>query len=133
MSIVTPHHLPQFVRVAETARASVTFFLDGVPVQALAGDTLLTAILTQQRHVRCSEFSDGPRAGFCLIGACQDCWVRSEDGTRLRACSTPLREGMRVLTRNDVHSDVDNEAANNTTTDVTTDATTDASNKAEAQ
>ncbi|GAB6850701.1 (2Fe-2S)-binding protein [Paraburkholderia kururiensis] len=129
MSIVTPLHLPQFVRVAETARASVTFFLDGVPVQALAGDTLLTAILTQQRHVRRSEFSDAPRAGFCLIGACQDCWVRSEDGTRLRACSTPLREGMRVLTRNDVHndahSDVDNEAAN--------DATTDASNKAEAQ
>lgn len=133
MSIVTPHHLPQFVRVAETARASVTFFLDGVPVQALAGDTLLTAILTQQRHVRRSEFSDMPRAGFCLIGACQDCWVRSEDGTRLRACSTPLREGMRVLTRidvhNDVHSDVDNEAANNATTD----ASSDASNEAEAQ
>lgn len=129
MSIVTPHHLPQFVRVAETARASVTFFLDGVPVQALAGDTLLTAILTQQRHVRRSEFSDAPRAGFCLIGACQDCWVRSEDGTRLRACSTPLREGMRVLTRIDVHSDVDNEAAN----DATTDAATDASNEAEAQ
>lgn len=129
MSIVTPHHLPQFVRVAETARASVTFFLDGVPVQALAGDTLLTAILTQQRHVRRSEFSDMPRAGFCLIGACQDCWVRSEDGTRLRACSTPLREGMRVLTRIDVHNDVDNEAANNATTD----ASSDASNEAEAQ
>ncbi|WP_199540861.1 (2Fe-2S)-binding protein [Paraburkholderia kururiensis] len=133
MSTVTPHHSPQFVRVAETARASVTFFLDGVPVQALAGDTLLTAILTQQRHVRRSEFSDAPRAGFCLIGACQDCWVRSEDGTRLRACSTPLREGMRVLTRIDVHNDVDNEAANDATTDAATDASSDASNEAEAQ
>ncbi|RAR51548.1 2Fe-2S iron-sulfur cluster protein [Paraburkholderia unamae] len=99
MSTVTPHPLAQFVRVAETARASVTFVLDGVEVEALAGDTLLTAILTQQRHVRRSEFSGAPRAGFCLIGACQDCWVRSEDGTRLRACSTPLREGMRVRTR----------------------------------
>ncbi|CAG9253426.1 (2Fe-2S)-binding protein [Paraburkholderia unamae] len=99
MSTITPHPLAQFVRVAETARASVTFVLDGVEVEALAGDTLLTAILTQQRHVRRSEFSGAPRAGFCLIGACQDCWVRSEDGTRLRACSTPLREGMRVRTR----------------------------------
>ncbi|WP_322034071.1 (2Fe-2S)-binding protein [Paraburkholderia sp. J76] len=99
MSTATPLHPAQFVRVAETARASVSFVLDGVEVEALAGDTLLTAILTHQRHVRRSEFSTEPRAGFCLIGACQDCWVRSEDGTRLRACSTPLREGMRVITR----------------------------------
>ncbi|WP_246791809.1 (2Fe-2S)-binding protein [Burkholderia perseverans] len=90
---------PQLVRVAETDRARVPFVLDGVAVEALAGDTLLTAILTRQRHLRDSEFGDGPRAGFCLIGACQDCWVRTEDGTRLRACSTPLREGMRVVTR----------------------------------
>ena len=105
MSTVTPHSLPQFVRVAETARASVSFVLDGVEVKALAGDTVLTAILTQQRRVRQSEFSGEPRAGFCLIGACQDCWVRCEDGTRLRACSTPLREGMRVLTRSGLHNE----------------------------
>jgi predicted molibdopterin-dependent oxidoreductase YjgC len=101
MSTVTPLSHAQFVRVAETARASVSFVLDGIEVEALAGDTLLVAILTQQRHARRSEFSGEPRAGFCLIGACQDCWVRSEDGTRLRACSTPLREGMRISTRVD--------------------------------
>ncbi|MDR3099259.1 MAG: (2Fe-2S)-binding protein [Paraburkholderia sp.] len=99
MSTATPFPHAQFVRVAETARASVSFVLDGVEAEALAGDTLLTAILTQQRQVRHSEFSGEPRAGFCMIGACQDCWVQSEDGTRLRACSTPLREGMRVRTR----------------------------------
>jgi D-hydroxyproline dehydrogenase subunit gamma len=105
MSTVTPPLHSQFVRVAETARASVSFVLDGVEVKALAGDTLLTAILTQQRHVRSSEFSGEPRAGFCLIGACQDCWVRGEDGTPMRACSTPLREGMRVMTRIDLHNE----------------------------
>ncbi|NIF72282.1 (2Fe-2S)-binding protein [Burkholderia sp. Ap-962] len=89
---------PQLIRVAETRRASLSFVLDGVAVEALAGDTLLTAILTQQRHLRVSEFGDGPRAGFCLIGACQDCWVRDEGGARLRACSTLVREGMRVVT-----------------------------------
>ncbi|WP_036019437.1 (2Fe-2S)-binding protein [Paraburkholderia mimosarum] len=109
MSTATPHSLAQFVRVAETARARVSFFLDGVEVEGLAGDTLLTAILTQQRHLRRSEFSGEPRAGFCLMGACQDCWVRSEDGRRLRACTTPLREGMRVLMRFDMDCEL-NEA-----------------------
>lgn len=87
------------MRVAETQRKPLRFFLDGHEVTALQGDTLLTAVLTQQRRVRDSEFSGAPRAGFCLIGACQDCWMRTEDGKRLRACSTLVTEGMRVLTR----------------------------------
>jgi predicted molibdopterin-dependent oxidoreductase YjgC len=90
---------PQFLRVAETRRAPLHFFLDGQRVAALQGDTLLTAVLMQQRRVRESEFSGAPRAGFCLIGACQDCWMRAEDGTRVRACSTLVTEGMRVLSR----------------------------------
>jgi D-hydroxyproline dehydrogenase subunit gamma len=91
-------HLKQLVRLTEAQRAPVTFVLDGAPAQALAGDTLLTAILTTQRHLRHSEFSGQPRAGFCLIGACQDCWVRDENGRRMRACSTRIEEGMRVIT-----------------------------------
>ncbi|MBN3800834.1 (2Fe-2S)-binding protein [Burkholderia sp. Ac-20392] len=88
----------QFVRVAERERAAIAFTLDGHPAQALAGDTVLTAILVAQRRVRVSEFSGLPRAGFCLIGACQDCWVRTEAGARVRACSTPIADGMRIVT-----------------------------------
>ncbi|MBN3726766.1 (2Fe-2S)-binding protein [Burkholderia sp. Ac-20379] len=106
----TPLPTPQLVRVAETARPRLPFVLDGAPVEALAGDTVLTAILTQQRRVRVSEFGDGPRAGFCLIGACQDCWVREESGARLRACSTPLRAGMRIVTTAVVSASADGEA-----------------------
>lgn len=90
---------PQFVRIAETRRASVSFFLDGREAQALAGDTVLTAVLLLQRFVRHSEFNDEPRAGFCLIGACQDCWLHTEAGERIRACSTPIVAGMRLVTR----------------------------------
>jgi predicted molibdopterin-dependent oxidoreductase YjgC len=93
---VTRH---QFIRLAETNRTSVSFYLDGTEVSALVGDTVLTAILSNQRHVRHSDFSGEPRAGFCLIGACQDCWVRCEDGKRLRACSTPIAAGLRLLTQ----------------------------------
>ena len=92
-------HEPQFIRIAEAQREPLRFYLDGREVSALQGDTLLTAVLMQQRRVRESEFSGAPRAGFCLIGACQDCWMRTEDGKRLRACSTLVTEGLRVLTR----------------------------------
>jgi predicted molibdopterin-dependent oxidoreductase YjgC len=89
----------RFVRLAETGRAAVQIRIDGQPAQALAGDTLLVALLTHGKRVRDSEFGDGTRAGFCLMGACQDCWVWSERGERLRACSTPVQAGMAVLTR----------------------------------
>lgn len=96
---VSPTCEAQFVRIAETRREPLHFYLDGRKVSALQGDTLLTAVLMQQRRVRDSEFSGAPRAGFCLIGACQDCWMRTEDGKRLRACSTLVTAGLRVLTR----------------------------------
>lgn len=86
------------VRLAETGRRPVTFFLDGRRCEALTGDTVLTAILTAAPAVRRSEFGPGMRAGFCLMGACQDCWVWPEQGPRLRSCSTPVAEGMRLLT-----------------------------------
>ena len=92
------HDEAQFVRLAEAERAPVFFTLDGVPASALEGDTVLTAILTQRRALRRSDFTGEPRAGFCLIGACQDCWLRTENGQRLRACTTPIERGMRLLT-----------------------------------
>ncbi|QEI06344.1 (2Fe-2S)-binding protein [Pigmentiphaga aceris] len=85
-------------RLVDTERAPVAFVLDGKACQALLGDTVLTAVLTQADRLRQSEFSGRPRAGFCMMGACQDCWVRTEDGRRLRACSTFIEEDMQVVT-----------------------------------
>lgn len=88
----------RIVRLAEIDRPRVRFFLNGAMCEALAGDTVLTAILACAAALRRSEFGPEPRAGFCLMGACQDCWVWQEEGTRLRACSTPVVEGMRLTT-----------------------------------
>ncbi|MFC6339926.1 (2Fe-2S)-binding protein [Pseudomonas sp. CCM 7891] len=85
-----------FKRLAETERQALTFTLDGQPARGLRGDTLLTAVLTCAEHLRGSDFSAERRAGFCLMGACQDCWVRLEDGRRVRACSTLLEEGQAI-------------------------------------
>ena len=80
----------QLTRVAETGRRIVHLRVDGQRVAALEGDTLFTAILLHRRRLRISEFGDGGRAGFCLIGACQDCWVWTAAGARVRACSTAV-------------------------------------------
>ncbi len=83
-------------RIDGKPRASINFELDGASCTALEGDTLLTAILTQTDHLRRAEPSGSPRAGFCMMGACQDCWVLLADGQRLRACTTFVAAGMRV-------------------------------------
>lgn len=89
---------PQFLRLQERNRPTVSFLIDGQTSQALLGDTVLTALLTNQSAVRRTEFSGQKRAGFCLMGACQDCWIRLESGERLRACSTIIENGMRLVT-----------------------------------
>jgi predicted molibdopterin-dependent oxidoreductase YjgC len=89
---------PLLHRIAESDRATVPFTLDGQPASALVGDTLLTAILTQCGQLRRNEFSNEPRAGFCMMGACQDCWVETASGERLRACSTLIEPGMALCT-----------------------------------
>lgn len=80
----------RLVRLAEKARAPVPFQFDGEALTGLEGDTVLTAILLSRRALRQAEFGPERRAGFCLMGACQDCWIWQEDGPRIRACSTPL-------------------------------------------
>jgi NADH dehydrogenase/NADH:ubiquinone oxidoreductase subunit G len=77
----------RFIRLGETGRKSVKIRVDGKEVEALAGDTLLVAMLCSVDHVRQSEF-----------GACQDCWVWTSDGERLRACTTVVSEGLHILT-----------------------------------
>ncbi|HEX2727189.1 MAG TPA: (2Fe-2S)-binding protein [Beijerinckiaceae bacterium] len=87
-----------FQRVVERTGASVPFTIDGEPVEAKEGDLLITAILLHRPALRRFEFGAGARAGFCMMAACQDCWVELGDGRRLRACSTPVEAGMSVLT-----------------------------------
>ncbi|MDB6454308.1 (2Fe-2S)-binding protein [Falsirhodobacter sp. 20TX0035] len=86
----------RLLRLAEAERPALSFRFDGEDLVALDGDTVLSAILIHKPRLRQAEFGPEGRAGFCLMGACQDCWIWQEDGPRLRACSTPLRAGMRL-------------------------------------
>jgi predicted molibdopterin-dependent oxidoreductase YjgC len=87
-------------RLLDQDRPSLSFMVDGEAISARQGDTLLTAMLAAGLgHVRQSEFGDGERAGFCWMGACQDCWVVVDGRGTLRACTTLAEPGMRVLRR----------------------------------
>ncbi|MFA0930585.1 (2Fe-2S)-binding protein [Pseudomonas syringae pv. tagetis] len=88
----------RFVRLGERDRPVVSLLVDGAPIEALQGDTLMVALLTRKSTLRQSEFDPGRRAGFCLMGACQDCWVWTRSGERLRACSNEVRDGLDIVT-----------------------------------
>lgn len=89
----------QFRRIAAPPRAGVACAVDGEAVDAFEGDTVLTAVLTHRRNLRAFEFGAAERSGFCLMGACQDCWVQRATGEPVRACTTLVEPGMCIVTR----------------------------------
>ncbi len=96
MQRATNERRSQFLRVGERSGRSIRISLDGDAIAAIEGESLLAALLTARGWVRQHEFG-GTRAGFCLMGVCQDCWVQIADLRRLRACTTPAEDGMAVL------------------------------------
>ena len=88
----------RLVRAVVPEGPPLRVLVDGVEVTAYAGESVLVAILATHNALRRHEFSGEARAGFCLMGACQDCWVWLADGQRLRACTTTVAEGMHIVT-----------------------------------
>ena len=88
----------RLVRAVAPGGPPVRILVDGAEVTAYAGESVLVAVLAARNALRRHEFSDEARAGFCLMGACQDCWVWQQEGPRIRACSALITEGMRLLT-----------------------------------
>jgi len=88
----------RLVRAIVPSGPAVRILIDGEEVTAYAGESVLVAVLAARNALRQHEFSDETRAGFCLMGACQDCWIWLADHTRVRACTTAVSEGMSILT-----------------------------------
>jgi predicted molibdopterin-dependent oxidoreductase YjgC len=88
---------PRLQRIKDQDRRLIEIVIDGWPTSALEGDTVLVAVLAQRGELR-----DAPgeplSAGFCLMGACQDCWVWLEGGKRSRACTTYVEPGLSIWT-----------------------------------
>jgi len=77
----------------------VTLTVDGEPITAYEGETIAAALLaTGRRTLRRTVPGGHPRGVFCGIGVCFDCLV-TVDGTQVRACVTPVRDGLHISTR----------------------------------
>lgn len=98
MAMTATSHSGQLRRLRSRNTAEIVFFVDGRPIRARTGDSLLCAIMSVSGALRVNEFDGGLRAGFCAMGACQDCWVWVEGGQRIRACTTQVSAGLRIST-----------------------------------
>ncbi len=77
----------------------VTLIVDGQSLRAEAGRplgaVLLGAGISTLRHV---ARNGEPRGLFCGMGVCFDCLVTVDGRAGVRACVTPVSDGMRVET-----------------------------------
>ena len=81
------------------AGAIVTLQVDGVPLQARRGQTVAAAMLAAGRRVlRRTRFKGRPRGLFCAMGVCFDCVMTVDGRNGVRACMTPVEDGMQVVT-----------------------------------
>ncbi|TKD50754.1 (2Fe-2S)-binding protein [Sphingomonas baiyangensis] len=76
------------VEAGVTRGQRVAFTIDGASVTAFKGETVLAA----------ARAADMPIAGWCNMGSCGECMVTAASGMRVRACLTPVAEGLSVTT-----------------------------------
>lgn len=78
----------------------VTLQIDGQQVRAFEGETISGAMFAEGRRILRHTIQSGkPRSIFCGIGVCYECLVTVNGTPNIRACQTPVAEGMIVQTQ----------------------------------
>jgi sarcosine oxidase, subunit alpha len=75
----------------------VSFTFDGKQVAGLEGDTIGSALFASGQRTFSRSFKyHRPRGLMCCAGQCPNCLVAVDGAPGVRACTEPLREGMKV-------------------------------------
>ena len=78
----------------------VEIYLDGVPIPALEGEPIASALLAAGKQIfRYTTKRKTARGIFCGIGRCTDCMMVVDGVPNVRTCVTPARSGMKVETQ----------------------------------
>jgi predicted molibdopterin-dependent oxidoreductase YjgC len=85
-------------------RQRLTVHVDGQAVPAFAGESVATVLLALGRQTfRHTDKHHAPRGLFCGMGVCFDCLVTIDGVENVRACMTPVKEGMVIETGGPAH------------------------------
>ena len=86
------------LRIAGVDRGrALGILIDGSEVRAFEGESIAAALAASgQRFTRWTARTGEPRGYFCGMGVCQDCLVTVDGRPNVRACVTPVRDGMRI-------------------------------------
>ena len=76
--------------------AQVTVTIDGRPTPAYLGETVAAVLFAEGNAQTRTTVGGAPRGVFCGMGVCFDCLVVVDDVPNTRACTTWVRDGMRV-------------------------------------
>ena len=73
----------------------ITFYFNGEPLTAKAGQSVAAALLVNNdRITRFTRKVGKPRGVFCGIGLCFDCLIVIDGLPNQRSCITEIKEGM---------------------------------------
>lgn len=98
------HCLERTFDIQPLAQADMTVHINGQPVTAAIGETVLSVI--QSLGVRQVARNDHNQisGAYCGMGLCQCCLVKINGRHKRRACQTVVREGMLIETQaNRIH------------------------------
>ena len=77
------------------------FYFNGRQFDAQPGDTVASALYRAGRRIFTRSFKyHRPRGLLCLSGRCPNCLMNVDGTPNVRACVTPVREGMQVRHQN---------------------------------
>ncbi|WP_073602910.1 (2Fe-2S)-binding protein [Vibrio aerogenes] len=75
----------------------MTFYWEGTPYQARAGDTIAAALLAAGISTTRETLTSGaPRAPFCMMGTCFECRVKVNGESNVQGCMRLVEEGMKI-------------------------------------
>ncbi len=85
-------------RLDANRSAPIRLSVDGRTLDAFPGETVATALLAARRRAFRHSRRGEPRGPFCNMGVCFDCLVTVDGVADVRACLTPVVDGMAVET-----------------------------------
>ena len=92
--------MPDDLRMTVERGRTLNMLVDGRSVVAYEGESIAAALFAAGvRITRWTARAGEPRGYFCGMGVCQDCLVTVDGSPNVRACMTPVRDGLHVETQ----------------------------------